>query len=128
MALIAGIGVDIAEIARFERFVREDNRALLERIFTAGELAYSFARKQSAQHLALRFAAKEAFVKALGTGLRDGLSWQNMEVVNDAAGKPELVLSGRATEMFAGRRLTRCHLALSHDAGCAVAMVVLEGE
>lgn len=125
--MILGIGVDIVAISRFERFVRENNVALIDRIFTAQEREYCAARKLSAQHYALRFAAKEAFLKSLGTGLRDGLSWQDVAVVNDALGKPELQLTGRAQELFSARQAVRCHLSLSHDADAAVAMVVLEG-
>ena len=124
--MIYGVGVDIAAISRFERFVREENISLFERLFTPGEREYCTARRRSAQHYALRFAAKEAFLKALGTGLRDGLSWQDVEVVNDALGKPELHLSGRSLELFAGKELTAIHLSLSHDGDSAVAMVVLE--
>jgi len=124
--LIFGTGVDIVEIARFERFLKQGNDALFHRLFTPVEIEYCAAKKQSAQHYALRFAAKESFLKALGTGLRDGLSWKDVEVVNDKLGKPELKLSGRALEMFREAGLSNCFLSLSHDAGCAVAMVVLE--
>jgi holo-[acyl-carrier protein] synthase len=124
--MIFGTGIDIVDITRFERFVRDGNIALLQRIFTPHELDYCSAKKHSAQHYALRFAAKEAFLKALGTGLRDGLSWQDMEVVNDLLGKPELRLTGRAQESFVQAQLTNCLLSLSHDANCAVAMLVLE--
>jgi holo-[acyl-carrier protein] synthase len=124
--MIFGTGIDIVAISRFERFVRENNVALLQRIFTPHELDYCSGKKRSAQHYALRFAAKEAFLKALGTGLRDGLSWQDMEVVNDPLGKPELRLSGRAQESFVRAELSNCFLSLSHDADCAVAMLVLE--
>lgn len=126
--MIIGTGIDIAEIARFERFVSENNVALLNRLFTPGEYAYCAARRLSGQHFALRFAAKESFLKALGTGLRDGINWLDIEVVNDELGKPALQLAGKAAELFAQKNGTRCHLSLSHDAGCAVAMVVLEGE
>jgi len=124
--VIYGIGVDIVEIARFERFLREGNDSLFQRLFTPAEMAYCAGRKHAAQHYALRFAAKESFLKALGTGLRDGLCWKDMEVVNDALGKPELRLCGRAQEMYAKAGLNSCFLSLSHDAGGAVAMVVLE--
>ena len=124
--MIFGIGIDIVEISRFERFVRENNEALLNRLFTPLEREYCAARRQSAQHYALRFAAKEAFLKALGTGLRDGLSWRYMEVVNDPAGKPELELSGRAAELFRLNGLTRSFLSLSHDGNFAVASIILE--
>ncbi len=124
--MIFGIGIDIVDISRFERFVQMNRQSLLLRLFTAHELDYCSVKKLSAQHYALRFAAKEAFLKALGTGLRDGLAWKDMEVVNDQWGKPELKLSGKALELFHGRGLTASFLALSHDANCAVATVVLE--
>lgn len=124
--MIFGIGVDIVEIARFERFLQEGNEALFQRLFTSVELEYSAGRKRSAQHYALRFAAKESFLKALGTGLRDGLGWKNVEVVNDHLGKPELRLYGRALEMFQEAGLSSSFLSLSHDGGSAVAVVVLE--
>jgi holo-[acyl-carrier protein] synthase len=125
--VIVGTGVDIAEISRFQRFVEEGNEPLLRRLFTEGERSYCQPKRNGAQHYALRFAAKEAFVKALGTGLRDGITWLDMEVVNDLQGKPSLRLAGRAAEICSQRGVTACHLALSHDAGMALAMVVLEG-
>jgi holo-[acyl-carrier protein] synthase len=124
--MIFGTGIDIVDISRFERFVRENNEPLFNRLFTPLELDYCAARKRSAQHYALRFAAKEAFLKALGTGLRDGLAWRDMEVVNDTYGKPELKLSGRAAELFRQYGLTGIFLSLSHDGNLAVASVILE--
>lgn len=124
--MIYGTGVDIVEIARFEKFLKQGNDALFQRIFTHNEIAYCSSKKLAAQHYALRFGAKEAFLKALGLGLRDGLSWLDMEVVNDSLGKPTLKLTGRAEELFRQASLSGCFLSLSHDAGCAVAMVVLE--
>ena len=124
--MIYGTGIDIVEIARFDRFLEQGNDSLFQRLFTAVEIDYCSSKKRSAQHYALRFAAKESFLKALGTGLRDGLSWQDIEVVNDPLGKPELRLYRRALEMFNLAGLSSCFLSLSHDAGCAIAMVVLE--
>lgn len=124
--MIYGTGVDIVEIARFEKFLTQGNDALFQRLFTQSEMAYCSDKKHCAQHYALRFAAKEAFLKSLGTGLRNGLSWLDMEVVNDSLGKPELKLYGRAEELFRQAGLSACFLSLSHDAGCAVAMVILE--
>jgi holo-[acyl-carrier protein] synthase len=124
--MIFGTGIDIVDITRFERFVKEENSSLFRRLFTTAEIAYCAARKRSAQHYALRFAAKEAFLKALGTGLREGLSWQDMEVVHDHNGKPDLALSGGAEHLFKTAGLTRCFLSLSHDGNCAVASVILE--
>lgn len=124
--MIFGTGIDIVEIARFERFLQQGNDALFHRLFTPAEIEYCAGKKQGAQHYALRFAAKESFLKALGTGLRDGLCWKDMEVVNDPLGKPELRLYRRAEELFRQAGLNACFLSLSHDAGCAIAMVVLE--
>lgn len=125
--MIIGTGLDITAIARFERFVSEQNEALFRRVFTDSERAYCEPKQKKAQHYALRFAAKEAFLKALGTGLREGMSWKEMEVRNDRLGKPLLILTGRAAELASERGVAACHLSLSHDGGVAVAMVVLEG-
>jgi holo-[acyl-carrier protein] synthase len=125
--MIFGTGIDIVDISRFERFIRENNEPLFQRLFTPGEREYCATRKRSAQHFALRFAAKEAFLKAMGTGLRHGLSWREMEVLNDPLGKPELKLSGKAEELFLQNGLTRSLLSLSHDGNLAVASVILEG-
>ena len=126
--MIFGTGIDIVDISRFERFVRENNELLFKRLFTEQEQAYCTTRRRSAQHYALRFAAKEAFVKALGTGIGDGIAWRDMEVVNAPSGKPELVLSGRAAELFREHGLDRVFLSLSHDGNYAVASVILEGK
>jgi holo-[acyl-carrier protein] synthase len=124
--MIFGTGIDIVDISRFERFVRENNELLFYRLFTPQELAYCVAKKRSAQHFAIRFAAKEAFLKAMGTGLRDGLAWRDMEVVNDQSGKPELKLTGKAEELFHQNGLARTFLSLSHDGNFAIASVILE--
>lgn len=124
--MIAGIGTDIVAIDRFQRFVDEGNTALLRRLFTVQEMEFCSSRKNSAASLSARFAAKEAFLKALGTGLRDGISWHDIEVANDRLGKPELILSGRAIEVFMEHGLSTAFLSLTHDGGVAVAMVVLE--
>ncbi len=124
--MIFGTGIDIVDISRFVRFVAENNISLFQRLFTPGEMAYCATKKRSAQHYALRFAAKEAFLKALGTGLREGLSWRDMEVVHDSYGKPGLRLSGKAESLFRSKGLSGCFLSLSHDANCAVASVILE--
>jgi holo-[acyl-carrier protein] synthase len=124
--MIYGIGTDIVAIERFQRFIDTDNSALIERLFTPAERSRCEKRKDTASCLAARFAAKEAFLKAVGTGLRDGISWQDMEVSNDALGKPEFNLTGKAAELFQTHGLIRLHLSLSHDGGNAIAMVVVE--
>ena len=122
---IVGTGVDLARIERFRKFLAPDNKVLL-RIFCQEERQYALQMKDPAPHLAARFAAKEAFVKALGTGLRDGLSWQQVTVVRDPLGCPSLQLSGRAAEMLAERGAVSTHLSYSHDGAYAVATVILE--
>ena len=98
-----------------------------ERVFTARERDYCDARgAASPQHYAARFAAKEAALKALGTGWSGGVGWQDVEVVNDSSGRPELVLSGTALELFRLAGATRAHLSLSHTAEHAVAQVIFE--
>jgi holo-[acyl-carrier protein] synthase len=124
--MILGIGIDTVEISRFQRFLDEDNQALLSRLFAPAEQEYCRPRRQAASCLAARFAAKEAFVKALGTGLRDGICWTEIEVVNDQLGKPHLQLSGRTQQLFSERGTATAHLSLSHDGDHAVAQVILE--
>jgi holo-[acyl-carrier protein] synthase len=124
---IVGLGTDLARTERFRRFLVEGKTALIERLFTAGERGYSLAKADPAPHLAARFAAKEAAMKAFGLGWRDGLAWHDFEVVPDALGKPDLILSGRAAELAAGRGVTTVHLSYSHDGDYAVATVILEG-
>ena len=126
--MIYGIGTDIVAIERFQRFMSTGNSAIIERLFTAAERSGCGSRKDAASCLAARFAAKEAFLKALGTGLRDGISWQDMEVSNDVLGKPVLLLSGKAAEQVHVNGLIGINLSLSHDGGSAIAMVVLESK
>lgn len=124
--MIIGTGIDTVEVARFQRFLDEDNQRLLDRLFTPLEQDYCRGKKQAAACYAARFAAKEAFLKALGTGLRDGLGWTEVEVVNDPLGRPELRLHGTALQFLTHRGGNQAHLSLSHDGGHAVAIVILE--
>jgi len=123
---VAGIGTDLSRAARFEKFLVAGKEGVLLRLFTAGERDYSLAKPTPAPHLAARFAAKEAFLKALGLGLRDGITWQDMEVVRDELGAPSLKLSGRAAEISRARGITAIHLSYSHDGDYSMATVVLE--
>jgi len=123
---IVGLGTDLARVERFRTFVTDNKTALLGRLFTLGEREYAFAKKDPAPHLAARFAAKESCLKAFGLGLREGISWQDMEVVPDELGCPYLLLSGRAAEIAAAKQIEVVHLSYSHDGDYAVATVVLE--
>ena len=124
--MICGLGVDLSRSSRFRRLIDEGKEGVLARLFTPAELRYSQDKKDPAPHFAARFAAKEAFLKALGTGLRDGLSWQDVEIVHDPLGKPLLQVSGRAREVLEQRGVTACHLSYSHDGDYAMATVILE--
>jgi len=119
--MIRGIGTDIVEIARIERALARFGTRFETRLFTPGEIALAHARPNPARVFATRFAAKEAFVKALGTGLR-GMRWQDIEVTKDALGKPALALHGAAAKALGTATV---HLSLSDDGGIALAFVVL---
>lgn len=123
---IVGIGTDLARISRFRSFLSEGKRGIIERVFGAEEQAYSLAKKDPASHLAARFAVKEAFLKALGLGLRQGITWQDMQVVRDPLGKPSLLLSGQAAVICQQRGVSVVHVSYSHDGDYATATVVLE--
>ena len=116
--MIVGIGVDVVDLARFERAV-DRTPALRDRLFTAGE------RDLPLRSLAGRFAAKEAFIKALGDST--GVRWLDMEVVADGNRNPGLRLYGAVAENAAAKGITSIHLSMSHDAGIAIAYVVAEG-
>lgn len=123
--MIKGIGVDMVEISRVRKLIEQDG-GFAARIFTAREIAYCESKFSRAQHYAARFTAKEAFFKALGTGFRDGMGWQDVEVENDALGKPQLRLAAVALAQFKKRKLKRALLSLSHTRDMAVALVVIE--
>jgi holo-[acyl-carrier protein] synthase len=126
--LVLGIGIDIVEIARVRRLMERWQDRFLHRVFTDDELAYARARRDPAEHLAARFAAKEATLKALGTGLSMGVRWREMEVRRLRGQPPTLALSGRTAELGAARGIRRLHVSLTHDGGLAVAQVLAEGE
>ena len=115
--MIAGIGVDVVDLARFERAMTR-TPGLRDRLFAESERALPL------RSLAGRFAAKEALLKALGQ--TDGVRWHDMAVVADAEGDPDFVLAGRAAEIAAARGIARIHVSMSHDAGIATAFVVAE--
>lgn len=123
---IVGLGTDLARVERFRKIVAENKAALLGRLFTQAEREYAFAKRDPAPHLAARFAAKESCLKAFGTGWRSGISWQDMEVVPDELGKPDMVLSGRAAEIAGEKGVDLVHLSYSHDGDYAVATIILE--
>jgi holo-[acyl-carrier protein] synthase len=124
--MIYGIGVDIVEISRMEKVIERWGERFLRRVFTEGEIAFCQKKGRPAARFALRFAAKEAFAKALGSGFRDGLGFRQIEVKRDSNGRPILGLHGRGKKMCEGRGIAKSHLSLSDDGRYAIAMVVLE--
>lgn len=127
MPYLSGLGNDLVRIQRFQRFLEAGKTAILERLFTEEERSFCLAKKDPAPHFAVRFAAKEAFLKALGTGLRYGIRWQDIAVVRNPEGKPDLVLDGEAARLFEDRGHVRLLLSCSHDGDYAFATVVFEG-
>ena len=125
--MIRGIGVDIVKVDRIEQAMERWGSRFLKRIFTAAEIERCQQRARPAQCLALRFAAKEAFAKALGLGMRKGLRWRDIEVVHDHLGKPDLLLHNQAQRLLEAVEASRTWLSLSDERESALAVVVLEG-
>ncbi len=125
--MIVGTGIDLCEVDRIRKAVDSDHGArLVERVFTLGEIAYAQRKASPYERYAARFAAKEAGMKALGTGWRGGVTWHDFEVLNLASGKPTLVLHGKGAELAAKLKVRNIALSLTHTAEQAMAMVILE--
>jgi len=122
---ITGIGSDIVKVSRIAELIEKSGERFLQRIYTPAEIDYARHQARPALHFAARFAAKEAFAKALGTGFRDGLQWHDIEVTNNQLGRPGLNLSGRARELCRGLG-AEAWLSLTHEQEFALAFVVLE--
>ena len=125
--MIYGIGVDLVRVDRIGAVIGRYQERFLERIFTRREIDHCRDRAWAVSGFALRFAAKEAFSKALGVGLRlGGIRWREVEVVNDALGKPQLSLSGRAARLCREAGIQNLHLTLTDEDNHAIAVVILE--
>jgi holo-[acyl-carrier protein] synthase len=120
---IVRTGVDIVAVARVERLATEDARALDE-VFTSGELEYCRRRRRSYEHMAARFAAKEAVLKAFGTGIGRRMRWTDVEIVKERTGRPAVRLHGEVASWAERRGLAGVDVSLSHSAGLAVAQAV----
>ena len=126
--MIYGIGVDLVKVARIKAAIERHGERFLNRVFTPQEIAYCQRKTRGSESaFALRFAAKEAFSKALGVGLRrDGIRWREVEIVPNPLGKPELSVSGRAADLCAASGITHMHLSLTDENDQALAVVILE--
>lgn len=122
--MVEGVGIDITEVSRIQKSIEDYGDLFTDKIFTAEEKAYCLEKTFPFQHFAARFAAKEAFSKATGTGWNDSFSWQEVEVINEPSGKPYLRLSGSAFRNFGTKKV---FLSLSHSGDHVAAVVVVEG-
>ena len=124
--MILGIGTDIIEVARVAKEIGKSD-GFKERYFSAGEIAYCEPKHGKARNYAARFAAKEAFFKALGTGYRGGLAFKEVEIINGRLGKPEIFLRGKAKELCRKRKIRSIHVSLTHIKDYSSAVVITEG-
>ena len=125
--MIYGVGNDVVEIGRIEKALERFGERFARRILVESELAVFHRRKKSAAYLAKRFAAKEAFSKALGTGIHFPVNWHNVWVVNDRSGKPLLEFSKPLGELLERRGIEKVHVSLTDEIGMACAFVIAEG-
>jgi holo-[acyl-carrier protein] synthase len=124
--VIVGLGLDIAEIDRIEAAIARHGAAFIERLFTPGEVAYCEKYKNKFERYAGRFAAKEAAMKALGTGWSSGVRWRDIEVVREASGKPSLQLVGVARHIADRLGVKSIALTITHSGNLALAEVIFE--
>jgi holo-[acyl-carrier protein] synthase len=124
--MLVGTGIDVVEVERIAASIERFGARFLERVFTAGEIGYCQRKKNSAESFAARFAAKEAGAKALGTGIRHGILWTELEVRRLPGGRPTLHFSGRALEMAERLGVRQVSLSLTHSKTMAIAAVHLE--
>jgi holo-[acyl-carrier protein] synthase len=124
--LIIGLGLDIAEIDRIGAAIERHGPAFIERIYTTREIAYCESHRNRFERYAARFAAKEAAMKALGTGWRHGVRWRDIEVARDPSGKPALRLEGVAREIADRLGVKNIALTITHSGNLALAQVVFE--
>ena len=120
------MGTDLAEVQRIREAAERHGRRFLERIFTPREIAYADSKANRWERYAARFAAKEAGMKALGTGWRRGVTWRDFEVTNAPSGRPTLALSGKASEIAGSLGVKGVSVSLTHTAEQALAVVIFE--
>jgi holo-[acyl-carrier protein] synthase len=124
--MIVGTGIDIAEVPRIREAIARHGQRFLQRIFTEGEIQYCESKANRVERYAARFAAKEAGMKAIGTGWNHGVRWRDIEVARKPGGRPTLLLHGKAAEFAARLGAINIALSLTHTAEQAMAQVILE--
>jgi len=125
--MIVGTGIDIAEVPRIEASIARFGDRFLHRIFTEAEIRYCESKANRVERYAARFAAKEAAMKAIGTGWNHGVTWRNVEVCRQPEGSPTIAFHGKAAEFAAKLGAVHVALSLSHTKEYAIAQVILEG-
>ena len=125
---IIGIGTDITECLRIARMIERHGELFIGRIYTADEIQYCQSRRQATQHFAGRWAAKEAVLKALGTGWVKGISWRDIEILNEPSGQPVVELRGGAKDVARGLGITNMLVSISHCHTHATAYAIAVGE
>lgn len=124
--MIVGIGIDTEEVERIRESIERHGERFVHRVFTPGEIAFVESKANKWERYAVRFAAKEAAMKAIATGWDQGVTWRDVEIVNEPNGCPTLVLHGKAKEIADRKGCKRTWVSLSHTKRQAVAQVILE--
>jgi holo-[acyl-carrier protein] synthase len=124
--MLIGTGIDLVEIGRIQRSVDRYGARFLDRVYTPAEQAYCLRKRLAAESFAARFAAKEAAAKALGTGIRYGVNWLEIEVVREPSGRPTIQFHGRAAQLALRLGVVRASLSITHTDALAMASVALE--
>ncbi|MCY3020518.1 MAG: holo-ACP synthase [Planctomycetota bacterium] len=124
--MIVGIGIDLVQVERIKGVYARHRERFLKRVLTPAEQAYVLQHADPSERLAGRWAAKEAALKALGTGLASGVRWRDVEILPDEHGKPVLILHGQAAVRARHLEAAVCHVTITHSEGLALAQVILE--
>ena len=126
--MIEGFGVDIVEVKRVKAAVKRYGRRFLDKIYTKREIDYCRSKGAPEQHLAARFAAKEAVYKAFGGGGKITIAWTDVEIINEKNGKPKVILKGSAKRLMDKRKIRKAVISLSHTKNYAVGNCILVGK
>ncbi len=124
---LLGIGIDMVKVSRMEGILRRWNQHFLDRIFTEAEQAYCLQKKMAHVHFSGRFAVKEALLKALGSGVSQGISWKEIETLPGESGQPRVALSGRVRALADEMGACEIFSSITHDTDYAIAQVLLQG-
>jgi holo-[acyl-carrier protein] synthase len=126
--MIVGIGIDITDVPRIAQSIERFGRRFVERVFTPDEIRYCESKANKAERYAGRFAAKEAAMKAIGTGWSRGVTWHDVEVQRAPGGRPTIAFHNKSGEFFQTLGAARAHLSITHTVDWAMAQVILESE